>query len=139
LKTGQIVEFNVGEGFMSGSKRIALALVAVALAAVWLWLLPPRWWLNLIKPVDLSDPVQAGMAVVEEYRCRQCHFIGDAGKVKGPALVGVTERLDSVSLRLWLRDPRAIKWRTSMPNFDLSDGEIEAIVAYLTALDTGGS
>ncbi len=124
---------------MSRSKRIILSLAVVAAAVLWFWLFPPRWWLNMIKPVDLSDPVKAGTAIVEKYDCRRCHFIGDAGKSKGPALVGVTGRLDRVSLRLWLRDPRAIKWNTSMPNLDLSDGEIEAIVAYLTALDEGGS
>jgi nitric oxide reductase subunit C len=111
-------------------------LAVLAAVVVWIWLFPPRWWLNTIKPVDLSDPVRAGTTVVAKYECRNCHLIGDAGKSKGPTLTGVTERLDRVSLRLWLRDPRAIKWGTSMPNFDLSDGEIEAIIAYLTALDT---
>ena len=33
----------------------------------------------------------------------------------------------------------AVKGATSMPNFHLSDAEIEAIVAYLTALDGGGN
>jgi cytochrome c2 len=123
---------------MSRSKRFILALAVIAAAVLWLWLFPPRWWLNMIKPVDLTDPVAAGTAIVEKYECRQCHLIGDGGMSKGPALAGVTGRLDQVSLRLWLHDPRAIKWNTSMPNLDLSDGEIEAIVAYLTALDEGG-
>lgn len=35
-------------------------------------------------------------------------------------------RLDDVSLRLWLRNPRAIKGNTAMPNFRMSDSEIEA-------------
>jgi nitric oxide reductase subunit C len=124
---------------MTRSKKIALSLAVLAAVVVWFWWFPPRWWLNMIKPVDLSDPVKAGTEVVEKYECRRCHIIDDAGETKGPALRGVTERLDAVSLRLWLRNPRAIRWGTSMPNFDLSDGEIEAIVAYLTALDTGGS
>ncbi|MDP6706871.1 MAG: c-type cytochrome [Alphaproteobacteria bacterium] len=106
---------------------------------LWIWLFPPRWWLNLAKPVDLTEPVSAGMSVVEKYDCRQCHFIGKAGKSKGPSLAGVTERLDAVSLRLWLRAPRDIKRNTSMPDFQLSDGEIEAIVAYLIDLDDSGS
>jgi len=79
--------------------------------------------------------VGAGKTLIKKYNCRQCHFIGEAGKSKGPALQGVTKRLDAVSLRLWLRNPGSVKGSTSMPNFQLSDGEIEAIVSYLTALD----
>jgi len=120
---------------MSRSRWIyGLAALAVVLV-VWLWLFPPRWWLNYTKEVDLTDAVGTGTALVETYECRNCHKIGDEGLTKGPSLVGVTGRLDTVSLRLWLRDPRAIIWRTSMPNFQLSDSEIEAIVAYLTVLD----
>ena len=107
---------------------------------MWLWFFPPRWWLNYTKQVDLTDPVGMGTALVEAYECRKCHRIGGAGMLpKGPNLAGVTRRLDAVSLRLWLQDSRAIRWRTPMPNFQLSDSEIEAIVAYLTALDNDGS
>ena len=118
---------------------VSLMMTVAVIAVVWLWFFPPRWWLNVTKPVDLTDPVGAGRALVENYNCRQCHFIGEEGKSKGPALPNVTERLDAVSLRLWLRDPGSIKGATSMPNFRLSDGEIEAIVSYLSALDNGGS
>lgn len=119
---------------------IVLVLVAGSAAfAVWLWLFPPRWWLNYTKPVDLSDPVGAGNSIVVKYTCRQCHLIGGEGKAKGPSLDGVTDRLDTVSLRLWLRDPRSIKWNTPMPNLQLSDPEIEAISSYLKALDQSGN
>jgi len=122
------------------SRLIVSSLMAVAVAvAVWLWFFPPRWWLNVTKPVDLTDPVGTGKALVGKYDCRRCHLIGEEGKSKGPALLDVTKRLNAVSLRLWLRDPGSIKGDTRMPNFRLSDGEIEAIVSYLTALDTGGS
>ena len=115
-------------------KRIAI-LVMVA-AILWFVFTPPRWWLNLTKSVDLSNPAVTGEQLVAEYNCRRCHRIGGGGSLKAPDLVGVTERLDDVSLRLWLRNPRAIKGNTPMPNFHLSDSEIEAIVAYLQKLDT---
>jgi hypothetical protein len=49
-------------------KRDRIFLVALALAALALWLLlaPPRWWLDLTKPVDLSNPGRAGAQVVEK-------------------------------------------------------------------------
>lgn len=117
--------------------RIFLIPLAVVVLGLWLLLAPPRWWLNLTKPVDLSNPVQAGARVVEKYDCRGCHRIDGRGALKAADLTGVSERLDSVSLRLWLRDPKAIKGDTAMPNFHLSDAEIEAIVIYLTAMDGG--
>jgi len=101
------------------------------IVALWFYFSPPRWWLNWIKDVDLSKPVTTGSALVEKYECRSCHRIEGRGKFLGPKLDTVTERLDNVSLRIWLQNPRAIKWRTSMPNFDLSDSEIEAIVSYI--------
>lgn len=107
-------------------------------AVVILWLLaaPPRWWLNLTKPVDLIDPVKAGEGLVEKYNCRSCHRIDGWGQTLAPDLSGVTGQLDTVSIRLLLRNPLAIKPNTPMPNFRLSDEEIEAIIAYLQAIDT---
>jgi len=116
--------------------RIVLVLVAGTVAiGAWLWLSPPRGWLNFMKPVDLTNPVSAGKSVIAEYACRTCHLIGGEGQTKGPNLDGVTNRLDPVSLRLWLQDPRSIRWSTPMPNFQLSDPEIEAILSYLYELD----
>ncbi len=91
-----------------------------------------------MKPVDLTNAVSAGKSIVAKYACRKCHLIGGEGKALGPDLGGVTKRLDAVSLRLWLRDPRSIKSNTPMPNFQLSDPEIEAIVSYLKKLDHPG-
>ncbi|NQV82990.1 MAG: cytochrome c [Rhodospirillales bacterium] len=124
---------------MVQSRLMVLSLIVVGVVVVvGMLFFPPRWWLNMTKPVDLSDPVAAGKGLVEGYDCRNCHFIGEAGKSKGPALTGVSERLDAVSLRLWLREPGSVKGDTSMPNFRLSDSEIEAIIAYLAALDGAG-
>ncbi|GAB4473194.1 MAG: hypothetical protein Kow00124_11880 [Anaerolineae bacterium] len=110
------------------------ALVILAALAAWAIIAPPRWWLNLIKPVDLSDPVASGELLVIKYGCTDCHRIEGQGALTAPDLSGVTERLDDAELRLWLRSPRSIRPGTAMPDFNLSDAEVEAIVAYLTAL-----
>ena len=46
-----------------------------------------------------------------------------------PDLSNVTLTADY--LRQWLRDPKAIKPRTEMPNLNLDDAEIEALTAFL--------
>ena len=121
---------------MNRSKIILRVILVMVVIGVWLWFFPPRFWLNFIKPVDLTDPVAAGQSVVENYGCRECHLIGEYGnQIKAPDLNVVMDRLDAVSVRLWLQDPRSIRWKTLMPNFQLSDPEIEAIMAYLGSLN----
>lgn len=119
---------------------VAGAILPVILV-LYLLLAPPRWWLNATKQVDLTDPAATGQQLVSHYDCRRCHRINGEGALKAPSLDDATARLDDVSIRLWLRDPRAIKGNTAMPNFRLSDSEIEAIVAYLKTLsaETNGA
>lgn len=120
---------------MISRKQITIIILVVLLLIAWLVMSPPRFWLNLTKKVDLANPAAMGEQLVEAYECRRCHQISGQGALKAPSLAGVTTRLDSVSLRLWLLNPRAIKGNTAMPNFHLSDSEIEAIAAYLASLD----
>jgi cytochrome c2 len=97
----------------------------------WLLLSPPRWWTNIIRHVNLDDPVATGEWLVNEYDCRGCHYIGSYGGFVGPDLRGITKRLDDDTLYNWLRDPDAVRGPTSMPNYGLSNSEITAITAYL--------
>jgi len=117
-------------------KRLRLALLIAVVASVALLALtgPPRFLLNLVKPVDLTNPAAAGSILVDRYTCRTCHRIGGRGALTGPDLAGVTRRLSPGVLRLWLSNPAAVKGGTAMPNNWLSDGEIEAILAYLQSV-----
>ncbi len=112
-----------------------IAILLISVIVIWFIFSPPQFWLNLTKSVDMTDPVVTGQTLVERYTCRSCHQIGGEGALKAPALTGVTQRKDKATLYLWLQNPRAIKGDTAMPNFHLSDSEIEAILLYLTALD----
>ena len=118
-------------------KRILILIVALALLVIaWFALAPPRFWLNMTKAVEPTAAV--GAQLVEQYECRACHRIAGEGALKAPSLDDITLCSDDpvhVTLRLWLRDPGAVKGDTAMPNFRLSDSEIEAILAYLTEID----
>ena len=114
--------------------------MVAALAVAGIFISPPRVWLNMTKSVEPSS--QVGADRVEGYECRRCHRIGGTGGLKGPNLQGITRAVGdpaNVSLRLWLRDPGGVKPNTAMPNFHLSDTEIEAILAYLAELDAAES
>lgn len=113
--------------------------LALIIGLGWLFFNPPRFWLNLTKSVDPIPDV--GAQLVVQYDCRSCHQIGREGALKAPNLNGITQRIGDpaqVTLRLWLQNPRTIKGNTAMPNFYLSDSEIEAIVVYLAQLDRQG-
>ncbi len=108
-------------------------MVLLIVLILWLWIAPPRAWLNLTKRVTVSPEV--GAQLVLKYQCRRCHRIRGEGALKGPELDGILQRTDPMLVRLWLHNPRAIKGNTPMPNFHLSDTEIEAILAYLETLE----
>lgn len=115
---------------------ILLAVLIIVIIIIWFVLAPPRFWLNLTKSVEPT--AQVGEQLVAQYGCRGCHRIGGEGAIKAPDLTGITQRVNDpahVTLRLWLQNPKAIKSNTAMPNFHLSDSEIEAVLAYLRDLD----
>jgi mono/diheme cytochrome c family protein len=104
-------------------------------AAVWLVFNPPRFWLNWTKRVEPTATV--GAQLVEQYGCRSCHRISGQGSLKAPTLDGrISSRDDSAqaAMQQWLRNPKAVRSATAMPNFHLSDSEIDAILVYLASL-----
>jgi cytochrome c2 len=116
-------------------KLISLLIGIGIVVLLWLWLAPPQVWLNWTKRVDLSDPLATGKALVEQYKCQDCHRILDEGALKAPDLSGVTRRLSDQELELWLKDPNTVKKNTAMPDFRLSDTEVTALISYLKASD----
>ena len=80
--------------------------------------------------------------------CTTCHAVGgtDATSKAGPELTHFAdpthecfagcnwETTDREALEAWLRDPPSVKLGSKMPNYQLSDDEIDALVAYLTSL-----
>jgi mono/diheme cytochrome c family protein len=88
--------------------------------------------------------VAAGDALFKG-NCAQCHAVND--KVVGPALAGISARRPMSWLIPWVQnsskvvasgDAYAVKLfneyqKQQMPSFSLSDKEIAAIVAYITA------
>lgn len=117
------------------SKRWLIPVVLFLGTLAWLLIAPPRFWLNLTKHVDLTNPVTAGEELVHNYDCRSCHRIDAQGALMAPDLNGVTIHVDRETLIKWLEAPRSIRSGTAMPNFKLSDSEITAIIAYLESLD----
>jgi len=110
-------------------------LILVLILALWLLVTPPRWWLNVTKRVDLTDPVATGQTLVLEYNCRRCHQVDGSGAMLAGNLMGVTDRMSNEAIADLLRDPDSARPNTSKPNLRISDSQIEAITVYLRSID----
>jgi cytochrome c oxidase subunit II len=80
--------------------------------------------------------------------CITCHAIGgtQAGSPAAPDLTHFADpahacfagcdfsTADRAALEAWLRDPNAVKLGAKMPNYNLSQSEIDALIAYLDGL-----
>lgn len=81
-----------------------------------------------------AEKVAEGRALFLAKGCITCHRHDDAAPPSssieiGPALTSYEP--DEAFVQEWLRDPRAIRPTTVMPNLELSDSEIEALIAFL--------
>lgn len=81
-----------------------------------------------------ADDAARGYRLFNQSGCRACHSVGNVGGNAGPDLTLVGFRRSREWLDTWLRDPRAWKHDTLMPDFKLSAADRQALVEYLSSL-----
>jgi cytochrome c oxidase subunit II len=103
-------------------------------------------WVKNQQQPGVQDPAVAeGRQLFESQACISCHVIrGTAAQGKfGPDLTHFMSRdtlasgaadNNPANLKLWIKDPDYVKPGSLMPAMQLSDDEINKIVAYLTTL-----
>ena len=87
-------------------------------------------------PRPVTRAVPAGLSpeqLLDLYGCRGCHLIGGRGGAVGPELDTVFERRDVEWIRAQIQRPRDHNPTTLMPQFGLSDAEVDAIIEALGA------
>jgi cytochrome c oxidase subunit II len=104
-----------------------------------------RWVQAQHQPAFISEAVSYGRRIFETTACINCHTV--AGTVAngrfGPDLTHLMSR-DTIAagaaantadnLRLWIRNPDAIKPGSLMPAMELDEPELGALTAYLETL-----
>ena len=89
----------------------------------------------------LLVPVGAAAATPAEATfkasCSGCHTIG-GGKLVGPDLKGVVDRLGADAVAAMIRDPQTQRPGSAMPDLGLSETDIAALVALLSGDAAGG-
>ncbi|ODS31760.1 MAG: putative cytochrome c [Candidatus Scalindua rubra] len=97
---------------------------------------------NCIKCHERVDDLPGASLIAEGFRlfavergCIGCHDVEGVDTVKiGPPLTFVGNKVSYKWLKAWLKDPRAHDEKARMPNFLLSDEEIENIADFLESL-----
>ena len=95
--------------------------------------------------VATTPAAERGRETFKALTCINCHRSDGGGGTSnaGPDLTHIAGRrylasrllpYSADNLRKWLADPQAIKEGTLMPNFKLSDQQLDELVAYLTTL-----
>lgn len=103
------------------------------------------WVKNEQRPAVDDPSVAAGRHVFETHACANCHTITgtNAHGTYGPDLTHLMSRATigagvaantPANLRAWIKDPDALKPGAHMPAMQLSDKQIDEVVAYLTTL-----
>ena len=104
-----------------------------------------QWVQQQRQPAFEDAAVSQGQRIFETTACINCHTVSGTvanGRV-GPDLTHLMSR-DTIAagaalntpenLRLWIRDPNAIKPGSLMPAMELDDQELDALTAYLETL-----
>jgi cytochrome c oxidase subunit 2 len=104
-----------------------------------------RWIAQQRQPAVVNDAVSQGQRIFETTACINCHTVSGtvASGRFGPDLTHLMSR-DTIAagaapntpenLRLWIRNPDAIKPGSLMPAMELNDHELDALTAYLETL-----
>lgn len=101
---------------------------------------PPNVYIKeMFYPYDIS---QKGKRIVERYNCLGCHKIKDRGGEIGPELTEEGKKSRPEWLYVFLRKPWKIRpeplFMARMPDFKLSDTDINTIIEYLFYISKEG-
>ena len=85
---------------------------------------------------QLTEKVAHGKEVWEEHDCIGCHTLMGEGAYYAPELANVYTRRGPQFIKSWIKtQPTGAPGRRQMPHFDLTEAELDALVAFLKWTD----
>jgi mono/diheme cytochrome c family protein len=95
------------------------------------------------EPGDLQEfdeeTIEEGAFIFESIGCLACHSeVEEEGKIHGPNLAGIGNKINYEYLVSWLLKPKAHQPRTRMPDLRLDEEDAQYLAAFLMDLKTGG-
>jgi mono/diheme cytochrome c family protein len=87
------------------------------------------------ETVAEAPVLSRGRAIMTRFGCYACHLVHghEDFRADAPPLRTIAVKTGAAWLRLWLKNPKAVDPNTTMPNFELSDDEIEELAHALFA------
>ena len=91
----------------------------------------------IVPDRKLTAVEAAGLRAFSERECAYCHqILGKGGRKEGPDLSNVLAKDRTKEwLTAYIKDPGAVSGWTSMPKYDLTQKELESLVAFILSLD----
>lgn len=91
-----------------------------------------RAWPERVHPENITEQVVRGKELWEDNNCIGCHTLLGEGAYYAPELGNVYARRGPEFIKVWIKAmPTNAPGRRQMPNFHLSDADLEALVAFL--------
>jgi mono/diheme cytochrome c family protein len=92
-------------------------------------------WLGFVSPAAAQPGAgpEQGRMVFFTQGCYGCHRLGPAGTPIAHDLSHVGRKYSAPQLAQWLRDPSQQKPSAHMPRLALTEDEIQALAAFLSA------
>ncbi|MBI4837954.1 MAG: c-type cytochrome [Nitrospirae bacterium] len=87
-----------------------------------------------LKKRDAGGFLSEGKTLVSSFGCLGCHLIHKKGGSFAPEFSFIGDKVKPEWLFYFLKKPRSYDAKTTMPEFNMSDGEIRSIAAYLSGL-----
>jgi len=81
------------------------------------------------ETVREAPVLSRGRAIMTRFGCYSCHLVRghEDFRSEAPALQTIALKTGAAWLRQWLKDPKSVDPNTTMPNFDLTDAEIDEL------------
>ncbi len=102
--------------------------------AAYLWQ-HSEWFMPVEREEFDEEMIDEGAYIFESVGCLACHSdVEEEGRIHGPNLARVGEKINYEYLVSWLLNPKAHQSRTRMPNLRLDEESATLLAAYLTTL-----
>ncbi len=95
---------------------------------------------HLSESIPEASLLSAGRALMTRVGCFGCHKVPghEDWRSEAPDLNGLSQKTSPGWLRAWLKSPRSLRPATWMPDFHLSDTELDALLEFLWSRPPAG-
>lgn len=106
---------------------VALLIAAFLCHSLYLYLSLP------VKNYTINEETGKGKLVWQQYNCNACHQVYGLGGYLGPDLTNIYSLRGTDYIKAFLNNGTG-----TMPNFHLTEQEMNALLAYLKSIDASG-